>query len=245
MEEFPDHRVESDDIYVMDGKRITCAGGQSAVDVAIRLIERHCGRSMTLKVMSAMLVEAARGPGHPQPHPQARWFREINSTLVQRAILLMEQQSPASRVVEDIAAGLGVSVRTLVRSFQSSLKLSPAAFLRALRMAHGRWDVLNTDKAIGWIASDCGFSDAAHFTRLFRQYYGITPAAARDMRRREPSIQDRKLPHTQRRRRRKTALDHILWGDPLSFAAIDWPSETKGRGLATTSNRFSAEFPDR
>src|SRR6185312_4756434 len=42
-EAFPTLEVESDTLYVMDGPRITCAGGQGAIDVAGALIARHCG----------------------------------------------------------------------------------------------------------------------------------------------------------------------------------------------------------
>jgi transcriptional regulator GlxA family with amidase domain len=221
MTEFPEHRVEGHSVYVIDGKRITCAGGQSAVDVAVHLIERHCGRSLALKVTSAMVVEAARGPKHPQPRPETKWFHEIKSGLVQRAILLMEQQSPAQRVeVADIAARLGVSMRTLVRAFQRTFDLSPSVFMRALRMAHGRWEILNTEKSVGWIASDYGFSDASHFTRLFRKYYGVTPVLARETREQEIKRRPKRAP-----RGIKPVMQDILWGDPMSFAAIDWPSE--------------------
>lgn len=216
-EEFPDHRVDAQSVFVIDGKRITCPGGQSAVDVAVHLVERHCGRSLALKVTSGMVIEAARGPKHPQPRPETKWFHEIRSGLVQRAILLMDQQSPTQRPnVEGIAARLGVSMRTLVRAFQSTFGLSPSVFMRALRLAHSRWEVLNTDKSVGWIASDFGFSDASHFTRLFRQYYGVTPQAAREAGgagTHKPSLTI------------KPALRKILWGDPMSFAVIDWPSQ--------------------
>lgn len=183
MEEFPDLRVEGHSVYVVDGRRITCAGGQSGVDVALHLVERHCGRSLALKVTSGMVVEAARGPKHPQPRPETQWFHDIKNPLVQRAILLMENQSSAQRVdIAEVAGRLGVSMRTLVRAFQASFDLSPSVFLRALRLAHARWEVLNTEKSIGWIASDYGFSDASHFSRLFREYYGATPIAVREAR---------------------------------------------------------------
>lgn len=218
MDEFPDHRVEGHSVFVIDGKRITCPGGQSAVDVAVHLVERHCGRSLALKVTSGMVLEAARGPKHPQPRPETKWFHEINSDLVQRAILLMDRQSAAQRVqLDDITARLGVSMRTLVRAFQKSFGLSPSVFMRALRLAHSRWEVLNTDKSLGWIASDFGFADASHFTRLFRQHYGVTPQVARDSRGAGAA--------GKASRSIKPALKKILWGDPMSFAVVDWPSQ--------------------
>jgi transcriptional regulator GlxA family with amidase domain len=179
---------------------------------------------MALKVISGMVVAAARGPKHPQPHPESKWFRQIESSLVQRAVLLMEQQ-PLGRplVLHEVATRLGVGLRTLVRGFQRAFRLSPSTFFRALRMSHGRWELLNTDKSIGRIALDHGFSDASHFTRLFRQYYGLTPARAREKASQTSSKARRTGLSGQRTRR--TALQEILPGETLSFAAIDWPSE--------------------
>lgn len=239
VEEFPDHRAEALSVYVVDGKRITCAGGESAVDLALHIVERHCGRSLARKVASGMLIDAARGPKHPQPRPETKWFREIENVLVQRAILLIEQQSPAQPVtLSAIAAKLGVSVKTLVRGFQKAFELSPSGFLRALRMSHGRWEVLNTQKSIGLIATDYGFSDASHFTRLFRHYYGITPAAARaggEMMRTAPQLRRA----TRGPRKTSRAIDEILWADPRSFAAIDWPSERQRRSAPRVGARAS------
>lgn len=224
MAEFPDHRVEGDVVYLVDGKRITCAGGQSAIDVAVHLVERHCGRSIALKVTTAMIVAAARSTKDPQPHPEAKWFREIKNPLVQRAILLMQQQpAGGSVIVHEIASQLGVSVRTLVRSFEKHLTLSPAEFFRALRMAHGRWELLNTHKPISGIALDNGFSDASHFIRLYHKYYGVTPAAAREMSDEGSTTNDRR-PH-RKSARADTPLEQILFSDVLFLSAIDWPAE--------------------
>lgn len=233
--EFPDHRVEGQSVFVIDGKRITCPGGQSAVDVAVHLVERHCGRRLALKVTSGMVLEAARGPKHPQPRPETKWFHEIGNSLVQRAILLMDQQSPAQPVrLESIATRLGVSMRTLVRAFQQTFELSPALFLRALRLAQSRWEVLHTDKSIGWIASDFGFADPSHFTRLFRRYYGVTPQAARTS---ESGANEVRATGDF-----KPSLRRILWGDPMSFATIDWPAQeyAEARPPARTARKSPA-----
>jgi transcriptional regulator GlxA family with amidase domain len=228
METFPDHRVAADSVYAVDGRRITCAGGQGAIDLAVHLVERHCGRDIALKVTSGMVVSAARGPKHPQPHAELQWFREIQSNLVQRAILTMEQHLLARPVVVQlVAATLGVSARTLVRAFQKCFNLSPSAFFRAMRIAHCRWELLNTEKSSGRIAVDHGFADASHFTRVFRKYYGTTPAGTRDRSNRTASTVPRK--QTRDRGGSRKILDEILWGQSLSasFDAIDWSSHQR------------------
>jgi transcriptional regulator GlxA family with amidase domain len=221
--EFPKHRAEADVAYRVDGRRITCAGGQSALDVALHLVERHCGRKIASKVRTALVVTAAHGPRQPPPHPETKWFAEINKTLVQRAILLIDEQ-PAWRpgLMPEIASRLGVSVRTLVRGFESTFNLPPAAFFRVLRVARGRWDLLNTSKPIGSIALDHGFSDASHFTRLFREYYGATPASFRQTA--GSSASTKPVAKAWKAAGRVgSPIEQILYGDAFSLAAVDWP----------------------
>jgi putative intracellular protease/amidase len=44
-QEFPKHPVSSDELFNIDGKRMTCAGGAGVMHLAAHLIEKHCGKS--------------------------------------------------------------------------------------------------------------------------------------------------------------------------------------------------------
>jgi transcriptional regulator GlxA family with amidase domain len=222
---FPSHRAETDVTYRVDGRRITSAGGQSALEVALYLVERHCGRNIASKARTLLLVNSASGSRQPQPHPETKWFGAIKRTLVQRAILLMDEQ-PAWRsgFMQEIANRLGVSEKTLVRGFRSTFGLSPSSFFRVLRLARARSDLLNTTKSIGNIALDHGFSDASHFTRLFREYYDTTPAILRHNILLDAAAVTVASPK-KNPRRRASPIDEILYSDAFSLAALDWPTQ--------------------
>jgi transcriptional regulator GlxA family with amidase domain len=239
VEEFPDHQASADRLFIVSGRRITCAGGQGAVDLAVHLVELHFGRGMALKVTALVVVSAARGPKHPQPHPELGWFRGIKSGMVQRAVLIMEQHLLAKPViVRAVASKLGISAKTLTRGFQKSFDLSPSEVFRAMRVAHCRWELLNTDKPSSQIALDHGFSDAAHFTRVFRRYYGTTPMLARrtsDARGASDACES-----VRAGRHVKAALKEILWGHTLSqsVASSDWTSKPEEHSVPR--NRLNA-----
>lgn len=85
--------------------------------------------------------------------------------------------SPAS-----LAAALRVSRRTLYAWFEK-LGQSPYAFIQQVRLEQCRQSLGNPAerrKTITRIAFDHGFSDAAHFSRLFRQAYGTSPREYRE-----------------------------------------------------------------
>ena len=81
-----------------------------------------------------------------------------------------------------IAAGCGVSVRRLHRSFADT-EWSVCELIRRRRLAKCREDLLDAAKdnlSITQIAFRWGFNDAAHFSRAFRNVYDQSP---RDVRR--------------------------------------------------------------
>ncbi len=81
-----------------------------------------------------------------------------------------------------IAAGCGISVRRLHRSFVDT-EWSVCEWIRHRRLAKCREDLLDPVKdhlSITQIAFRWGFNDAAHFSRAFRSFYDQSP---RDVRR--------------------------------------------------------------
>ncbi|MFE1852053.1 AraC family transcriptional regulator [Streptomyces sp. NPDC059489] len=77
-----------------------------------------------------------------------------------------------------IAQALGVSVRTLHRSFAET-EDSVMALVRRRRLQEAHDDLLKTGSAVGVseIAARWHFSDASHFIRQFKSSYGDSPAA--------------------------------------------------------------------
>ncbi|MFJ5221170.1 helix-turn-helix domain-containing protein [Streptomyces sp. NPDC088354] len=77
-----------------------------------------------------------------------------------------------------VARSVGVSVRTLHRSF-SATEDSVMAFVRQRRMEEAHDELVNPGKrtAIAEIAARWCFSDASHFIRKFKAAYGSPPTA--------------------------------------------------------------------
>lgn len=180
-QEFPDLDVDSDTVFLEDRDRITCAGGRSAADVALYLIERHCGAASARKTASGLVIEEVRNVHTPQPHSEASWFAEVRHPLIRRTIVLMDRFMREELSIKEIADRLRVSENTLYRTFAKEVKISPARLFRTMRLAHGHWSLHHTNMSISRISHDYGFADASHFTRIHRDIYGITPARARHL----------------------------------------------------------------
>lgn len=177
--EFPDIAVVPDQLFLVDGDRITCAGGAGAVDLAVHLIMKHCGQARGLKSLRQMLIDTVRHQRAPQPVVGRDAIPVTASPLVRRAILWMEEYLGAELDLAELADKLCVSPTRLRRTFKHDVGVSPAQFARALRLRRARWLVLNSTKSIAQIAAECGFADASHFGRWYRREFAASPARER------------------------------------------------------------------
>ncbi|CAE6771670.1 HTH-type transcriptional activator RhaS [Paraburkholderia aspalathi] len=175
---FPALRVVTHADYLIDGTRITCAGGISVVEMAARLISLHCGPDRASKVIHQMTVSRQGGSSFVERRA-ALGYLSVEDTTVRHAVLLMEENLEAPLNIVVIAKMIGTSVRNLERAFATEMNSSPNEFYRRMRLRYARWMLVNTARKITDIAYECGFADSAHFIRVFREAYGVTPGKLR------------------------------------------------------------------
>lgn len=171
---FPAVRPVTDKIYVNDQRIFTCPGGTAALDLAVTLIEEHCGKARALKGLMSLLVDKHRA-AHHLPHRPYEALTVCGNWRVEQAVLLMERNISRPFGIAELAARLGSSMRELNRAFARHVGQSPAAIWREMRLAHGHWLLLNTNRTVTQVAYECGFADTAHFSRWFRRAYGEAP----------------------------------------------------------------------
>lgn len=173
---FPHVRVLTEQLYCIDGPRITCAGGTAAIDLAVELIARSCGRARALKGLADMLVDESRDSRHalrsleagPGPGRQ-----------VQRALALMRHHLAARLSIEQLAAELSISRRQLDRQFQASHGMSAKAWWQEMRLQQARWRLLNSSHSLAQIADEVGMGDASYLGKWVKRRFGCTALALR------------------------------------------------------------------
>ena len=170
---FPTVRATGTEIFVVDGPVITCAGGTGALDVGAWIIERHLGLTAARKALDILLADGRRDRSAPQPH---RASEALSDARLRVVALLVEQKLGNPPNVTQLATAVGISTRQLARLFVSETGLTPSAFLRDARLAQSRWLMETTNQSLSHIATETGFADAAHFSRAFRQRFGVSPS---------------------------------------------------------------------
>ena len=168
----------TDTDFLIDGPRLTVAGGTSVIAFASQLIRKHCGPDRAAKVVHQMTVTPAQGRSYVDRR-NVLGFANFDSDRVRRAVMLMEEHLSAPLNVATIAEVVGCSTRQLERQFSDETGTTPAGYYRQMRLRYGRWLLTAGDTPISAVAYECGFADAAHFIRHFQREFGVPPGAFR------------------------------------------------------------------
>jgi len=75
----------------------------------------------------------------------------------------------------DLAGLIGLSRSHFHRAFRGSFGVSPQNYVARRRIEHAKMLMLLSSDPLVQIALSCGFSDQAHFSRIFRRAAGMPP----------------------------------------------------------------------
>ena len=132
-------------------------------------------------VESAALTTLKAFPNPALAVPRTRSAR-VSLATVTRAEAYMEQHAADPISIHEVADAAGTGVRALQQAFQRRRGLSPAAFLRATRLARAHDDLVAADPegttGIDDIARRWGFPNPRRFAAEFRATYGCSPTEA-------------------------------------------------------------------
>ena len=95
---------------------------------------------------------------------------------LKRIVSYLSSRIDSSIRISDLAAEVNLSAGHFGRAFAIRLGMSPHAFIMKFRIERARVLLLTSEKSLSEIAFNCGLSDQAHFSRLFRRFEGMTPS---------------------------------------------------------------------
>ncbi|MYM70412.1 helix-turn-helix domain-containing protein, partial [Pseudoduganella sp. FT55W] len=174
--QYPAVAVQDDAIYLRDGRYYTSAGIAAGMDLALALVEEDQGRAAALAAAKRLVVFYKRPGGQrqfssellAQADPQgvhgrlAGWLRPR-----------LQQQLD----VEQMAAALAISVRTLHRRLQQEAGVSPAQLLLRLRMEAACALLERPGMSVKRAAHQAGFASEYNLRRAFAAQLGVAPSA--------------------------------------------------------------------
>ena len=164
-------------VLELDRRRFSCAGGTSALDLMLTLIQQRHGQDLAAAVADNFIHDHIREAGSTQISAVFQLRR--HSRRLAEAARLMTDHIESPLPVRDIARHVDLSGRQLDRLFQQHLGVAPSRYYRGLRLERARHLLIQTGLPIAEIAAATGFASSAHLARCFRQTHGDSPRAYR------------------------------------------------------------------
>ena len=171
--DFPDIELRNN-LYVIDRDRYSCSGATATLDMFLHIVSEEHGSGLAMGIAEELQVDRIRS----SVDEQARAYRVAvlhRSQKLAAAISAMEGNLETPLAVNELAVRAGLTRRQLHRLFRHHTHMSPQEYYRDLRLRHARLMLMNTITPILEIAVATGFTTHSHFTKCYRQRFGVSP----------------------------------------------------------------------
>ncbi|MHA7776295.1 GlxA family transcriptional regulator [Roseibium sp. M-1] len=176
-EAYPDIDLRRD-LFVIDRKRFTSAGGVGCLDMMLEIIARDHGAELASGVAEWFVHSQLRASVDRRLMP-LRLRTGILDELVLSAVAIMEEHVESRLQMPVLAASLRVSPDKLERAFAGEVGISPGAYYRKLRLRRAVDLLAHSSLSVREVALACGFSSMSSFSRAFREATGHPPSKVR------------------------------------------------------------------
>jgi len=177
-EVFPQTEIR-EALWVFHDRRITCCGGAASAEFGLHVLRSLLGPRIANAAARYIFAPQVREHNAPQ-NPQNK--EPLGNTVplpIRRAIKLMEENLEAPLAIGEICTQLGLSHRQLNRLFARYIRKTPALYYRDIRLDRARGLVTQTDLPMAEIAEASGFSGQVHFSRAYKERFGLAPSKDR------------------------------------------------------------------
>ncbi len=175
---YPKLRVETDPIFVHDGKYWTSAGVCSGMDLALALVEEDHGRELALTVARWLVLFLKRPGGQAQFSTQLA-AQSVEHDQLREAQAFAHAHLSTDLSVAALAKRAAMSPRNFTRVFARAVGDSPASWIEAIRVEAARRALEETRDGVEQIAARTGFGSAETMRRAFLRRVRVSPAAYR------------------------------------------------------------------
>ncbi len=173
LEEFEEVKLTKS-VFVVDGNRISTAGGTASIDLMLKLIADDHGEDVANAVADQLIYSSIRTDQDTQRLSIPTRIGVRHPKLSQ-VIQMMEQNIEDPISPADLAEAVGMSTRQLERLFRRYLNRSPKRYYMELRLQKARNLLMQTDMSVINVALACGFASPSHFSKCYRAHYRTTP----------------------------------------------------------------------
>ncbi|HEY8793362.1 MAG TPA: DJ-1/PfpI family protein [Gemmatimonadaceae bacterium] len=175
---YPKLRVESDALYIKDGRFFTSAGITAGIDLALAQIEEDHGPTQSLSVARELVVYLKR-PGGQDQFSEPLQFQMRSADRFADLTAWMTGHLNGDLSVETLAARACLGARQFSKVFKQTYGTSPAAFVEEMRLREAGRRLSSRRVDAEAVARSVGYHSLDVFRRAFERCYGVSPSSYR------------------------------------------------------------------
>ncbi|PID65350.1 MAG: hypothetical protein CR977_01170 [Gammaproteobacteria bacterium] len=168
----------TNNLFEIDGNRITCSGGTAPIDMMLELIREHFDQDTMMAVAEQFVHERAR-PSDESQKMAEHVLTSRQSPKLAEAIQIMQNHIDDPLSTNEVAEIADVSLRQLERLFKKYKNTTPQRYYLFLRLQQARRLLLQTSLSVLQVTIATGFSSQSHFTKCYRDLFHHTPGSER------------------------------------------------------------------
>lgn len=177
---FPKLRINPNRLFVKDGPFYTCAGGTSAIDLSLSLIEEDYGRQAALTLARELVVHLKRS-GEQEQYSEPLQFQVESSERFADVVTWILCNLNQDLSVEALAERGCMSPRNFARLFKHAFGTTPAEFVASARIREAQRRLRVPRNTVESVAASVGFKSADAFSRTFERLVGCRPRTYRGL----------------------------------------------------------------
>jgi len=174
--------IVSEELFELDRDRYTVSGGSAPLDMMLELVRQAHGKDLVVSISEQFVCDRMRGKYDKQRIP-LRLLLGTDQPKLTEAVELMESNLEELIAMDDLASLVGISRRQLERLFKKYLGCVPRQYYLNLRLKKARQLLLQTSCSVSQIAIACGFVSSSHFSKSYRDVFGVSPREERQSQR--------------------------------------------------------------
>ncbi|WP_020407840.1 GlxA family transcriptional regulator [Hahella ganghwensis] len=162
--------------FQIDEQIMTCSGPNSAIDMLLYVIKKNLNSRVSREITRILLSDCLP---EIEPALESRDDRSLLPESLKTMIQLMHSNIEEPLTLDELVAYCHTCKRKIQRQFQKYLNTSPCNYYIQVRLEHARQLLMHSNYSITMVGMASGFTSPSHFSRRFKQMFGISPAEVR------------------------------------------------------------------
>ena len=170
---FPQVELQDDKVIVDEGRIYSCGGAFSFTTLMIYLIEKFCGREISVVATKTFMIHV-----HDSPQSAFSIFqlqKSHNDPEISKIQSFIEVNYAQRLALESLAETSNMSLRTFIRRFTQATGNSPLQYIQRVRVEAAKRLLEKSSDTIEQVSLKIGYEDFNFFRRIFKRYTGISP----------------------------------------------------------------------